>query len=70
MDRDELGPHIIKVAESKGVSKSELARRLGIARQNIQGYARGKTAPTFLLAIKIADALGVSLDRLAGREGE
>lgn len=47
-----------------GLSQSELAKRSGIPQPNISGMENGIRAPTWVTACRIADALGVSVDRL------
>lgn len=50
-------------------SKRGLAKRLGVSHTTLARYAAGGQ-PTLDTAIGIADALGLTLDELAGREPE
>jgi transcriptional regulator with XRE-family HTH domain len=59
-----------KLLEEQSVKKAELGRRTGITDASISRYVSGKEQPTLTNAVKIADALGVSLDLLAGRDPE
>jgi putative transcriptional regulator len=59
-----LGSHIAKVRTEKGLSGAELARRCFLDRQAIDRIERGKTNPTFLTLMKIAEALEISLEEL------
>lgn len=57
---------IKKALREKGVSVSELARRIGTDRSNIYHYLRGDYDPKIEKVEQIADALGVSVSYLAG----
>lgn len=48
--------------------QDDLAERAGMTQQTISRYERDLVAPTFDAAIRLADALEVSLDDLAGRK--
>lgn len=50
------------------LTQGELAERAGISKRSVAAYESGEAQPTLSLAIRLADALGVSLDELAGRE--
>lgn len=56
------------ILQEKGVTAYKLAASTGISQGLISDYKRGKKEPTLQNLIKIADALDVSLDCLAGRE--
>ena len=49
-------------------NKTRLAKETGISIVAISRYLSGDRNPTLINAILIADALGVSLDWLCGRE--
>jgi transcriptional regulator with XRE-family HTH domain len=53
--------------EARGLSLGELGKHLQTSRQAIHAYESGLSQPTLALAIKLADALDVSLDELVGR---
>jgi transcriptional regulator with XRE-family HTH domain len=62
--------------QRKGLNRAELARKAGLTSQSVSAWertldsdvkSRGATLDT---AVAIADALGVSLDKLCGRECE
>ena len=57
---------IKKVLREKGVSVSELARRIGTDRSNIYHYLRGDYDPKIEKVEQIAEALGVSVSYLTG----
>jgi len=49
-------------------SQEELAKEVGVHTNVMGRYERGEAKPSIDVVIKLADALGVSLDYLAGRE--
>src|SRR4051794_35604665 len=51
-----------------GMSQAELARAAGIGVRQIARYEAGEQQPVLPVAAALADALDVSLNRLAGRE--
>jgi transcriptional regulator with XRE-family HTH domain len=53
--------------EERGISQAMLSIKSGIPQRSVSVYERDKTVPTLLAAAKLAKALGVSLDWLAGR---
>lgn len=50
------------------LSQGELARDIGVSVYSVQNWEDGATTPTLSTAMRIADRLGVSLDKLAGRD--
>jgi len=61
-----FGERLTLVRKKRKVSQDELAKRLGVHAPIIGRYERGEVKPSIEVAAKIADALGVSLDFLAG----
>lgn len=51
-----------EVRESKGLSQTELARRVGLKQTTISQYENGLRSPSLLMAKKLAEALGMTLD--------
>lgn len=51
-----------------GLSQGELAERVGVDRRQIRRYESGATQPALGVAKAIANALGISIDELAGDE--
>jgi putative transcriptional regulator len=49
-------------------SQEGLARELGVSRQTISSIEKGLSEPGVLLAIGIAIALGVTVERLFGKK--
>lgn len=56
-----------KARTDKGYSQSKLSIKSGINTMSISQWERGKAFPTIINLIPIADALGVTLDELVGR---
>lgn len=58
---------IIKRRRSElGLSQAELARMAGVDTRQIRRYEAGETHPNLPVAVKIAKALGITIDELAG----
>jgi transcriptional regulator with XRE-family HTH domain len=64
-----IGDKIAALRKAKKISQAELAREAGVSREIIGRYERNEVSPSVDVAKKIADALEVSLDYLAG-DGE
>jgi putative transcriptional regulator len=50
--------------DSKGWTQAELAARVGVSRKTINTVENRVFTPSATLAIKLAEALGVSVERL------
>jgi transcriptional regulator with XRE-family HTH domain len=62
-----MGERFKALREAAGLSQSQLARASGVPLRSYQQWEQGRRTPLFDAAVKIADALDVSLDELAGR---
>lgn len=51
-----------------GLSQADLAEKVGVDKRQIRRYEASQAQPTLSVARDIADALGVSLDELAGSD--
>jgi transcriptional regulator with XRE-family HTH domain len=61
-----LGRRLQRFRERAGLTQHELAERAGVARTIIANLERGSRAGiTLSNALRIADALGISVDQLA-----
>ena len=58
---------LARLRAAAGLSQAQLALAVGVAQPRIAEYERGHKAPSLGAAGKLADALGCSLDQLAGR---
>jgi transcriptional regulator with XRE-family HTH domain len=61
-----LGEKIAFIREGKGWTQTELGQKIAASRDRIGKYERGEVQPPLDVIIKIAEALSVSLDYLAG----
>lgn len=66
----EFQENLRKAREDKGLSQSDLADRTGFQPSAVSHFETGRRAPSFENLKRLADALGVSIDFLLGREDE
>jgi transcriptional regulator with XRE-family HTH domain len=64
--KETLGPRLQRLRAAAGMSQSELAAAAGVPIGTIRNWEHDRRGPLFETAIKIAVALGVSLDELGG----
>jgi len=62
-----LGANITAIRKKKGISQSELGKAVGTSEDIIGRYERDEVKPSIEVVIRIADALGVSIDFLVGK---
>ena len=63
-----MGERFARVRRSKDLTQAELAKRAGVRLRSLQEWEQGTRIPRFDRVVQLADALGVSLDELAGRQ--
>jgi len=61
-----MGERLQALRQEKGFSQSQLARAAGIPVGSIKNWEQGIRLPRLDLAYKLAQAMGISLDVLAG----
>jgi transcriptional regulator with XRE-family HTH domain len=61
-----FGARLISLRNDRGFSQSELARRSGVPQQRITYYERRGRSPALDVVVKLAAALGVEVEALAG----
>jgi transcriptional regulator with XRE-family HTH domain len=61
-----FGNRLKGIREEKGIKREDIADKVGTSPAIIGRYERGERTPSVDIARKIAAALGVSLDYLAG----
>lgn len=61
---DALGNAIKERRNELGLTQAELAERCGVTRKTVNTVENGVFIPSTLLALKMAEALGVSVDAL------
>lgn len=69
IEADSLGERIRMHRELKDLTQSELAELIHSAQKTVSDWELCRFEPRMESVIKIADALGVSLEELAGRKG-
>lgn len=62
-----FGERLITVRKRKGLNQADIGEKIGINGDAYGRYERGEVRPTIEMAVKIADALEVSLDYLVGK---
>jgi transcriptional regulator with XRE-family HTH domain len=65
-----MGRQLKKLRAAAGLSQSQLARAAGVSVGTLKNWEQGRREPLLGAAVKLAGALGVSLDELAGRAPE
>lgn len=70
MSATQLKNAIRRLRFERSMTQEELALRVGVSRQTIMSIERGRTNPSILLALKIATALGVSVEEVFVMEGK
>lgn len=58
------GRRLESLAKSKGLTRTDLAERIGVRYVSLWQFIMGETRPSLGTACKLADALGVPLDKL------
>jgi transcriptional regulator with XRE-family HTH domain len=60
-------PEVLRTRRTElGMSQADLAAQVGLDKRQIRRYEAGETQPTLAAAKAIAQALGISIDELAG----
>lgn len=68
MDTMITGKELEKLRKAKGLSQLELAEELGVSRQTVSRWERGKAAPSAESLATLGRAYGVSVDELLCNE--
>ena len=58
--------NIKKFRELRGMTQDELSRRVGVDRVTIANWEAGKTEPKLSHALKLAEALETTMEKIAG----
>lgn len=61
-----MGQRLQRLRQDKGLSQSQLAKRAGVPVGTLKNWEQDRREPLLDTAAKIAVALGISLDELAG----
>ena len=62
-----LGEHIAVLRKKSKMAQGELGKKAGTSGDLIGRYERNEVKPSIEVVVKIADALGVSIDYLVGK---
>jgi transcriptional regulator with XRE-family HTH domain len=62
-----MGERLQRLRKAAGMSQAELAAAAGVPRDSLRNWEYGRRTLLFDAAIKLADALSITLDDLAGR---
>ena len=62
--RIELENHLRQHRDLAGLTQRELAERVGVTRKTVNTVERGHFVPSTVLALRLADALGTSVEDL------
>ena len=68
MENNTLGDNIARFRKAAGLTQEELGTTVGVSAQAVSRWECGG-APDVALLPAVADALGVTIDALFGREG-
>ena len=60
----ELGARIVRLRSEKGWDRVVLARKLGVSRDRLSKWERGKNAPPLKILVLLGNLLEVTLDEL------
>lgn len=63
-DKEQLGQRLARVRKERGLTQVELAERTGVIQVLISDYERGRLRLTAEMAVRFAEALGVTTDEL------
>ena len=67
MATQQIGANVAELRKARGAKQEDIAKAVGVSSQAVSKWENGGTPDTELLPL-IADYLGVSIDRLFGRE--
>ncbi len=66
-DKEGYGPQIRDKRLSQEITQQELSERVGVSRQTIIAMESGSYAPSVFLALRVAEVLGSTVERLWGK---
>ena len=68
-EKNELGQNIARIRQQRGLSRPQLAEKLGMTLGGVSAWEYGRTRPDLGSLKRLCEALGVSSDELLGVEG-
>jgi transcriptional regulator with XRE-family HTH domain len=60
-----FGQHLRRLREGAGLSRAELARQAGVPASTLRNWESGRGFPALPAALRLAEALGVPVERFA-----
>jgi transcriptional regulator with XRE-family HTH domain len=63
-----MSERIRRIRKQKGLSQTDLGELIGVSQQVITNYERGAREPNVEILLKIAGALGVTIEALIGEK--
>lgn len=66
-DHNDFAANLRMYRARADVSQAELAKQVGVDTSSVTNWESGTYMPSLRTTVKLADALGVTLDQLAGR---
>jgi transcriptional regulator with XRE-family HTH domain len=63
-----MGMRLKRLREEKGFTQETLAEAAGVPKFSLRNWEQDRRGMSLATAVRVADALGVSLDELAGRQ--
>lgn len=66
----EFRESLFQLRRERGLNQEQLAEQIGVSRQAVSKWETGEASPDLPNLLALADALGVSLDALCGREAQ
>jgi transcriptional regulator with XRE-family HTH domain len=67
---DAFATNLRDLIDSQGLTKSDIATKIGVSKETLYSYYYGRTQPRLDPLCWVADYFEVSLDWLAGRRAE
>ena len=64
----EFRKRVVKIMTARGMNQNDLADKTKIHPVQLSKYLNGKTAPSFIIAVKLAKVLGCSVDDFCYRD--
>ena len=61
---DQLGNRLRELREAKGLTQAQLADLIGVSRKTVNTVENGVFIPSTVVALKLAGALGCSVEEL------
>jgi putative transcriptional regulator len=67
---DRLENRVREVREAKGLTQAQLAELIGVSRKTVNTVENGVFVPSTVIALKLAQALGQSVEALFSLPGD